>query len=567
MSKALKSNYYQTTVEDLKTNNPRKWWNEVKQLTGSASNSSGDLRGLTNSLCDGDSLKLANRVNDFFQSVSKDLPKPDKSILPPKSDHIPDKYIITVLEVEKQLMKVDIRKAPGPDGVPTWMLHDFPGVLAPPICSIFNASIREGILPSMWKSANTRPIPKVPQPKQIEKDLRPISLTCILSKELETHVVKWLWELVMPFMDPYQFGAMMKCSTVHALVEICNEWFSSTDDSRDKNFIHTLLVDYSKAFDRINPNILLNKLNALRIPPFLLHWIADFLSDRTQRVKIGESLSDELEIWGIVPQGTKLGVFLFLLMINDLETNVPTYKYVDDTTLFKVTNDPNDKTLQEASDQVVAWSKTNDMKINATKTVDMVISFSKEKPNIPKIVVDGKAIDRVETVKLLGVQLSSSLTWGPHVDYIISKAQRKLYCLNILRRSKLSPKDIITIYCSKVRPIIEYAAPVWHSGITRDQSDALEDIQVRACRIALPGVHYVSAISELDIPTLEQRRQMICKSFFLKIQDPKDKLFRILPAKKANRKNTRNGSQYPLPKCRTSRYKNSFLPFALFNFQ
>ena len=126
------------------------------------------------------------------------------------------------------------------------------------------------------------------------------------------------------------------------------------------------------------------------------------------------------------------------------------------------------------------------------------------------------------------------------MDYIIRKAQRKLFCLNILRRSKLSPKDIITIYCSKVRPIVEYAAPVWHSGLTREQSESLEDIQVRACRIALPGIDYESALKDLEIPSLELRRQTICKSFFLKMQQPTDKLFRILPERKANRNNTRN---------------------------
>ena len=81
--------------------------------------------------------------------VSADLPKLDKSRLPPRSDHIHDKYIISMLQVEKQLMKLDNSKAPGPDGIPTWILHDFPGILAPPVCSIFNVSIREGHLPGL----------------------------------------------------------------------------------------------------------------------------------------------------------------------------------------------------------------------------------------------------------------------------------------------------------------------------------------------------------------------------------------------------------------------------------
>ena len=242
-------------------------------------------------------------------------------------------------------MKLNIKKAPGPDNIPTWVLRDFAGILAAPVCAVFNSSIREGSLPSIWKSAITCPIPKVNPPKAIEKDLRPISLTCILSKELETHPVKWLWKIVSPHVDPYQFGAISKCSTVHALVEICHDWLQATDCSKDKNFVQALLVDYSKAFDRIDPTILIEKLKGYNIPPFLLWWITDFLSDRSQSVKLGDTASSRLQIWGTVPQGTKLGVLLFLLMINDLKTDVPTYKYVDDTTLHRITNDPSDPTI------------------------------------------------------------------------------------------------------------------------------------------------------------------------------------------------------------------------------
>ena len=267
-------------------------------------------------------------------------------------------------------MKLNVTKAPGPDDIPTWVLRDFAGYLAKPVCCIFNTSVREGRLPSVWKSATARPIPKVSPPKEIKSDLRPISLTCVIGKELETHVVGWLWDIVRPQMDPYQFGATSNCSTVHALVEMLHHWYSQTDDSRNKNFIHAVLVDYSKAFDRINPNILMGKLQKMGIPTFSLHWVMDFLSNRSQIVKVGNSLSDSLEIWGTVPQGTKLGVFLFLLMINDLKTNVPTYKYVDDTTIYTITNNPDNNEVQCAME--------NYMKMYQKKTKEMFISFSKD---------------------------------------------------------------------------------------------------------------------------------------------------------------------------------------------
>ena len=569
LNKQLRGNYFQEKVTSLKVSDSKKWWSLVRELTGQSPSNGHELESLAITLTGGDNTLLANKINQFFHGISCDLPKPNKDILPPRdpNEAIPDKFIIPLVEVEKQLMKLNVNKAPGPDGIPNWVLKDFAGHLAGPVCAIFNASVREGHLPSVWKSAITRPIPKVSPPKTIENDLRPISLTAILSKELETHAVSWLWDIVMPKMDPFQFGAISKCSTVHALVEMMNEWYRGTDISKDKQFIHTVLVDYSKAFDRIDPNILLEKLKGFDIPVFLLYWIFDFLSERTQRVKVGEALSDMQQIWGIVPQGTKLGVFLFLLMINDLHTDIPTFKYVDDTTIFSITNNANSPQLQQAMDTIIEWSGQNKMKINAKKTKEMLISFQKEPPAVPKISVNGSMLERVDCVTLLGVKISNTLTWGPHVDHIVTKAQKRLFCLNMLRRSKVPPKDIVHIYCAKIRPVLEYACPVWHGGLTDEQSEAIEHIQERGLRIAYPALEYLDALTIADIPSLMERRTNQCRVLFAKMQDPKDKLNRILPPPCVNVKNTRNHMKYKPPKAHTQRYKKSFLPYVLYNLQ
>ena len=128
--------------------------------------------------------------------------------------------------------------------------------------------------------------------------------------------------------------------------------------------------------------------------------------------------------------------------------------------------------------------------------------------------------------------ISRDLSWGVHVEYIIKKAQKKLFFLRTLKRSKMSNSDIMGMFCSQIRPILEYAAPLWHSGITKEHTADIEQIQIRACKITAPHLDYPSDLSELVLPTLEERRVGLCRSFFMKIQDPKDKLFKILPKKK-----------------------------------
>ena len=85
-------------------------------------------------------------------------------------------------------------------------------------------------------------------------------------------------------------------------------------------------------------------------------------------------------VWSIVLKGTQLGLILFLLMINDLSTQIPTYNYVDDSTLYRISNDQNDGKLQEAANEIVASSRNDDMRINHTHTKQMVISFSRLTP-------------------------------------------------------------------------------------------------------------------------------------------------------------------------------------------
>ena len=207
------------------------------------------------------------------------------------------------------------------------------------------------------------------------------------------------------------------------------------------------------------------------------------------------------------------------------------------------------------------------MSINTKKTKEMVISFQKVPPNIPQIQVDGAILERVNCVTLLGVRITNSLTWGPHVNHIVKKAQSRLFLLTQLRRSKMTSKDIVKIYSTKIRPVLEYASPVWHGGLTDEQSISIENIQKRALRIAYPDYDYDTAMDYAKLSSLYSRRVNHCKSLFDKMQNPGDKLNRILPKVKDITHSTRKSYKYELPKVNTDRYKNSFLPYVLFNCQ
>ncbi len=190
----LRSKFYKSKVQQLLTSDSRQWWNSVKDIIGAAKSDPVDIfAGMANDHTEGDLAKLANLMNTFFQSVSADLPplQVDPEVIP-QSTQIDDKYLVTVEQVERQLMRVKKGKAAGPDGIQAWMLRDLAPLLAPPVTAIYNSSIREGFVPEKWKQAIVCPLPKKSPPSVLTKDIRPISLTCRLAKELERIVIKHL---------------------------------------------------------------------------------------------------------------------------------------------------------------------------------------------------------------------------------------------------------------------------------------------------------------------------------------------------------------------------------------
>ena len=185
---------------------------------------------------------------------------------------------------------------------------------------------------------------------------------------------------------------------------------------------------------------------ALDIPHGILCWIIDFLKDRKQRVKLDQDCKSE---WGNVPsgvpQGTKLGPWLFILMIDDINTSdTEIWKYVDDTTIAEPVAKNQASMIQDSVNELVALSDENKFQLNESKCKEMRISFAKTKADFAPIIINEKAIDVVSSVKLLGLNISDDLKWNCHVLEISRKAWARLYYLKQLKRASVATKDRIT---------------------------------------------------------------------------------------------------------------------------
>ncbi len=138
-----------------------------------------------------------------------------------------------------------------------------------------------------------------------------------------------------------------------------------------------------------------------------------------------------------------------------------------------------------------------------------MIYFGRQELTLPHLEIGESEIEHVKLSKLLGLMTNNKLTWHDHVEYISSKASRRIYFLCILRRAGKPPTDIINVYTSVIRSVLEYTCEVWHSGLTKEQSDTLEHLQKRALRIAYLDFNYQEPCAA-NIHNLYQRREAKC---------------------------------------------------------
>ena len=352
-------------------------------------------------------------------------------------------------------------------------------------------------------------------------------------------------------------------STTHALINFNHLCCLASDNCN--NFVHTLFADFTKAFDYVDHKILFKKFISHNFPVHISSWILSFLNRRKQYVVINNKQSGLKTINAGAPQGTLCGPNVFKMLINDLNFDCDYSKYVDDSNVTTVSEDPNDDALQSASNHLFNWCIENGMKPNPRKCKDMVIYFGRKftKESVPVLMVGGESIERVNSFKLLGVIFNSRLTWDNHVSYILSKVAKRFYIIFQLARIGVPPCDIILIYVSLIRSILEYACAVWHTGLTKAQSDDLERVQRRCLKIIYPDLTYRQALNLANIERLSERRHKIVRDMFGEIKQPGHVLSHLLTPRASHGHDVRDPYPYVLPPAKTKRFTTSFVPYCI----
>ena len=317
-------------------------------------------------------------------------------------------------------------------------------------------------------------------------DMRPLSITIIASLLCESFVAEWIYEDIGHKIDPRQYGNVRGSSTTHGLIDFLD--FTYKELEKRKTGVTATFIDFKKAFDLVDHTTIIKKCIAMGVRECLIPWISDFLTHRRQAVRFQGSLSDFLAITCGVPQGTKLGPLLFLILINDALLDTPhRMKYVDDCTIVNsvdITN-PDHTPSQTSLDTLHQWTLTNHTQVNPNKTVTMTFSISDNPPPPPPLTLHNQTLTPVNSFKLLGVTIDDKLGWDIHVSNVVHSASFRLYMLRRLRTLGLPPTELVNLYKTFILPKLTYASPAWAPSLGLVQRRLLERVQKRALKISL----------------------------------------------------------------------------------
>jgi hypothetical protein len=515
----------------------RNFWNIVSSISGKNSKSTFPIPS--------DWQVFVNSINDNFASnfnhrdFNFDLP-----------DLGYDDWSPTVSEqwVFNEILTSNSGKAMGSDCIPIRLYKAAAHIICLPIAHIINCTFVDKSIPDLWKFAHIIPIPKSSPP--VLDNLRPISSLSFPAKLMEKAVLFFMNDRLLSFVDKYQFAYRPLSSTTNILIRI-HDFVTTILDRKDSKAVSLLFLDLEKAFDSIPHKLLLKKMYALNLPLGFLHWVQNYLSGRTQSTRYMGFHSNISSISSGVPQGSLIGPVLFSIFLQDLnidDLNIPSncliVKYADDTVLACGIFDDVNITI-DSLDIVSNYCDSNFLKINNSKSYELVISKLNFDPSTIPLTVK-----RVNKIKYLGLIFNSHFNWDSHIDFITAAASRRIFCLRTLKVI-FNRDQLISVYCSVVRSILEYASPVF-CKLNQSHIVKINRVQKRVHSLICCNLSTCNIL-----PDLSDRRLLASKKLFNKITSNNNHLLSdILPR-------TLPSGRFEIPFCNTTRRQNSFILYCL----
>lgn len=558
--KQAKKNYFHSLFNTETMKRSAKVWQNLNFVLGRARKQNETELELT---LDGVRLSgadLANTFNDFFVSLTNSTYcSRSLDYMHPRNSESAFLRPTDAQEIHSTFVSLRNSKCTDADDLQILPVKHVLDIISPVLAHVYNLIFTHAIFPRRMQEAKVSVLFKGGDQNNLS-NYRPISIIPIFSKCIE----KLINERMTSFCDKHQiittsqFGFRKGRSAELALL---TQKELILDAIESKLLTLGVFIDFSKAFDRINHDILIRKLEIYGFRGIFLDLITSYLQHRKQHVAISNQTSCTKNIKCGVPQGSILGPLLFNLYINDVVNITDSAQFViyaDDTSLFFTSSNALNL-ISKANDVLNVlndWSLANSLAINVTKTKAVLFRPRNQIVNTyDRIMLGNSPVEIVPTFKSLGVIFEETLSWNNHVNKVASKISSVAGILTKLR-SFLPTSIKLLIYNSLFLSHLNYCHLVWGPTTTSNLNKLflLQKKAVRAITNSSYDAHTEPLFEQLNIATVKCMYNNILLKRFLTANRQNNNCYKQLSHLSINTSNyeTRHTEKWRIPRARTN---------------
>ena len=528
-----KTNYWHNKFNEAQRD-PKNTWNYINQiLSRKVASNEPPTHIQIDDKCVKNEKEIAEAFNNYFSKVGSNLSSTIKNhqtspLYSLRGDYSNTNFFIfgtTDEEVLKTIQKLKSKSSSGIDGINSKLLKQIATSILVPLTHIFNLTFTTGIIPDKLKIAKVIPIFKSGE-KELTSNYRPISLLPTISKVLE----RLMFDRLTDYCSKYkilideQYGFRKSRTTEQAIIDFQDHIIQNINN---KLWSLGIFLDLSKAFDTLNHDILINKLEYYGIRGLGQSWFKNYLTGRKQLVSLGNTQSPMTNITHGVPQGSILGPLLFLIYINDIKNTSNIGKFIlfaDDTSI--IYSDENLEKLYEKTNKDIqninTWFEINKLSVNVKKTKAMLLNTKYLTSNAyhpTKLKINNLEISHTPTFKFLGVEIHENLSWDTHITNINSKISRTSGILCRLKR-ELPTSTLRLIYCSLLQSRMLYAIIPWYTECqSKSRMITIQKKAIRHVAKAKYNSHTEPLFKKLNLLKVNDLHSLNCCKLYLQAKN------------------------------------------------